>query len=133
MSSQERQGRLLSIFYHAFINKINIYLDDKLISLLTYKPQYLKWIKKKIVEKIDTSRILQTPISLNIYLIFSLACDFVRSFSWLLAVPVLVQIELFRIYVLLILLLNTSFASNSKSLLSFSEMEFQPKSEVIQP
>ena len=47
MSSQERQGRLLSMFYHAFINKINIYLDDKLISLLTYKPQYLKWIQKK--------------------------------------------------------------------------------------
>ena len=87
--------------------------------------------KKKIVEKIGTSRTLQTPISLNIYLMFSLAWDHVRSFSWLLAAPVLVQIELFRIYVLLTLLFNTSFASNSKSLVSFSEMGFQPKSEVI--
>lgn len=35
MDSQERQGRLLSIFNHAFVNKINIYLDDRLISLPT--------------------------------------------------------------------------------------------------
>lgn len=35
-NNQEKQNRLPNIFDYAFVNKISIYLGDKLISLSTY-------------------------------------------------------------------------------------------------
>lgn len=87
MSSQEKQAGQWINSNHAFIYKINIYLNDKLlhiplIKLSCYK--HLNGTKTVCNQETCCFQISITPVPLNIYpfILFS-PYDFPRSFSWL--------------------------------------------------